>query len=305
MTLALGSPPPIFPQSDLDRIKNETTQTAEQEKVRLKKATKEFEAFFMYQLLKTMRETIPENPLTEGSPLSGGQGKEIYQQMFDMELGREIATGGHGSISELLYNSLEKLVEAKFGAPEQRTAIREAQPNREPIPLEQPARLIDRPQPAPLPAPVSVLPLQSSVRPPIKDGIMARFGRLIDEAAAETNLDSALIASVIRAESNGNPTAQSAAGAKGLMQLMDGTAADLGVTDSFNPKQNIMAGSRYLAQMLSRFGSLKLALAAYNAGPTTVEKHGDVPPYRETQNYVQKVTSLARAAGSRFAIRPD
>lgn len=306
MTLTLGTMPPVYPQSDLERLKSESARTPEQEKARLKKATKEFEAFFMYQLLKTMRETIPENPLTEGSPLSGGQGKEIYQQMFDMELGKKIATGGHGSISELLYNSLEKLIDAKYDAPAQSTTIHQAAPTRRMIPLAPSPKTIERPSPARLPEPApAALPLQSSVRPVVKDGIMAEFGDLIDAAAAETKLDSALIASVIRAESNGNPAATSRAGAKGLMQLMDGTAADLGVTDSFNPKQNIMAGSRYLAQLLARFGDLKLALAAYNAGPGTVEKHGDIPPFPETRHYVEKVTALARAAGSRFASRAD
>jgi Rod binding domain-containing protein len=298
--------PPVYPQSDLERLRTETGRTPEQEKVRLKKATKEFEAFFMYQLLKTMRETIPENPMTEGSPLSGGQGKEIYQQMFDMELGKRIATGGRGSISELLYNSLEKLIDAKYDTPDQQTTIRDTQPTAEPIPLVPAAVPIERPEPTPLPVTEpTALPLQSSVRPVIRDSIMARYGPLIDEAAAETKLDSALIASVIRAESNGNPSAQSQAGAKGLMQLMDSTATELGVTDSFNPKQNIMAGSRYLAQMIARFGDLKLGLAAYNAGPGNVEKHGDVPPFPETRSYVEKVTSLAKAAGSRFANRND
>ena len=305
MTLPLGSMPPVYPQTDLDRIKQQAARSPEEEKVRLKKATKEFEAFFMYQLLKTMRETIPENPLTEGSPMAGGQGKEIYQQMFDMELGKTVATGGHGSISELLYNSMEKLVDAKYDAPILNTTIHEKAPTAAPVRFERPAVPITRPQPARLPEAPAALPLQSRVRPAMKDSIMARYGSLIDEAAKATKLDSALIASVIRAESNGNPTAESSAGAKGLMQLMDGTAAELGVADSFNPKQNIMAGSRYLAQLLSRFGSLKLALAAYNAGPTNVEKHGDVPPFPETHKYIEKVTSLAQAAGSRIANRSE
>ena len=134
---------------------------------------------------------------------------------------------------------------------------------------------------------------------------MERYGALIDHAAEETKLDSALIVSVIRAESNGNPKAVSPVGAKGLMQLMDGTAAELGVTDSFNPKQNILAGSRYLAAMVRRFGDVETALAAYNAGPGTVTKHGGIPPYRETQEYVSKVTKLAREAGSKLVDRPQ
>ena len=129
------------------------------------------------------------------------------------------------------------------------------------------------------------------------DPILSRFGKIIDEAAGETRLDSALIASVIRAESAGDPKAVSKAGAKGLMPLIDTTAADLGVTDVYDPTENIRAGSRYLRRMLDRFGDLKLALAAYNAGPGNVDKYGGIPPFKETQAYVDRVMTHAQKAG--------
>lgn len=113
----------------------------------------------------------------------------------------------------------------------------------------------------------------------------------IQKAAARYSLSPDLIRGVIRAESNFQARAVSPAGAQGLMQLMPETAGDLGVTKPFDIQQNIDGGSRYLRQMLDRFGgNLKLALAAYNAGPGAVEKYeGRVPPYAETQEYVKRV----------------
>ncbi|MEE8404754.1 MAG: rod-binding protein, partial [candidate division Zixibacteria bacterium] len=88
--------------------------TVEAEKTRLRKAAKDFEAFFMYQMLKTMRETVPENPLVKGSPFSNGHGKDTFTQIFDMEISKKMVGSGHESISEILYRSLEKVIEAQF-----------------------------------------------------------------------------------------------------------------------------------------------------------------------------------------------
>lgn len=112
----------------------------------------------------------------------------------------------------------------------------------------------------------------------------------IQKAAARYSLSPDLIRGVIRAESNFQAGAVSSAGAQGLMQLMPETAGDLGVTKPFDIQQNIDGGSRYLRQMLDRFGgNLKLALAAYNAGPGAVEKYEGRVPYAETQEYVKRV----------------
>lgn len=99
-----------------------------------------------------------------------------------------------------------------------------------------------------------------------------------------------LLVQLVRAESNFDLTAVSRAGASGLTQLMPSTAAGRGVTDVFDPEQNLRAGAEYLRSLLDRFDSLTLALAAYNAGPATVDQYGGVPPYRETRNYVRKIT---------------
>jgi hypothetical protein len=111
---------------------------------------------------------------------------------------------------------------------------------------------------------------------------------LIQRAADENGLDPAQVRALIGIESSGNPNAVSPKGAMGMMQLMPGTARELGVTDPFDPEQNIMAGSRYFRDQLDEFGDPALAAAAYNAGPGAVRKYGGVPPYRETRDYVDK-----------------
>ena len=124
-------------------------------------------------------------------------------------------------------------------------------------------------------------------------GASTPYAAEIDAAAAKYNVDPALLRGLIRQESNFNANATSPAGARGLTQLMPGTAAALGVDPSV-PAQAIEGGAKYLRQQLDRFGNDPAkALAAYNAGPGAVQRYGGVPPYAETQNYVRKVMGYA------------
>ena len=125
-----------------------------------------------------------------------------------------------------------------------------------------------------------------------------RFAPLIEQAAQKAGIDPRLLASLAWSESGFDPKARSHAGATGLVQLMPATARGLGVSDTTDPAQSLRGGATYLKQQLEAFGGdPKLALAAYNAGPTAVRRHGGVPPYAETQKYVQTVLDRFRSLG--------
>lgn len=142
---------------------------------------------------------------------------------------------------------------------------------------------------------------------PVSPADSSAYDSIIEAAAKTCGLDADLIRAVIQTESSYNPGAVSSAGAQGLMQLMPGTAASLGVTDSFDARQNIMAGTQYLKQQLTRFGDLRLALAAYNTGPSRVASYNiadadDAAQYTKlspsVRAYVSKVLSYYDAYAS-------
>jgi soluble lytic murein transglycosylase-like protein len=124
----------------------------------------------------------------------------------------------------------------------------------------------------------------------------SQYETLIEQAAARNGVDPAVLHGLIQQESGFDPSAQSSAGAMGLTQLMPGTASSLGVANPLDPAESIEGGARYLAQQLASFGGNTAdALAAYNAGPGAVQQYGGVPPYAETQSYVQKVLGYAES----------
>ena len=167
------------------------------------------------------------------------------------------------------------------------------------------SQVITPPTP-PMSKPAAVLPSSASPQPALTS---ADLRQMLAHAGRSHNLDVDLLASIVHAESGGNPRAVSRAGARGLMQLMPSTAAALGVQNSFQPQQNVGGGSAYLDDMLTRYsGNLALALAAYNAGPQAVDRYRGVPPYPETRAYVARVIHefnrrvLARRAAATYPL---
>ena len=180
------------------------------------------------------------------------------------------------------------------------------------IPLDVVERIVDEEYERPAPVPESADGLaseaQRAARRSVRDhsenlssspssfssALSSPFSSQILDAAKQHRIDPALIAAVIRAESNGYPHAVSRKGARGLMQLMPATARRLGVKSVFDPRENIRAGTAYLAELAERFGETNadLILAAYNAGEHAVEEFRGIPPYRETRDYVRRVLAL-------------
>jgi hypothetical protein len=172
-----------------------------------------------------------------------------------------------------LYTS--KDTESYIEFPQEQIASIEWVPDPPPEPVAPP---VGPPEVAPKPAPTEAKLTQADLH------------QMLVSAGNAHNVDKDLLASVVKAESNGNVHAVSPKGAQGLMQLMPSTAADLGVQDTFRPEDNVRGGSAYLDWLLKRYNdNVALALAAYNAGPAAVDKYHGMPPYRETKLYVARV----------------
>lgn len=253
------------------------------------KAALDFQSMFLGQMYKAMRKSTMGEELTEKS-----SGREIFTEMLDQEYARmdsknpavaglaglqKAGAGTSNSLAAQIYRSLLRQDGQADGM--------EAAPAISFSAAFAAARggLAGRRQAsgsdgaAKTPGAFNAPALPGSALDP-----------LVEMASRTYGVAKNLIKSVIGQESGSRHLAVSPAGAKGLMQLMDSTAADLGVRNVFNPRENVMAGTLYLKRMLDRFGGdEKLALAAYNAGPGAVERFGGVPPYAETSAYVEKV----------------
>ncbi len=245
------------------------------EKTELAKAARGFEAIFVNMMMKEMK----AGQLEDDKDGDGGFGADTLKGYMDMQFAEQVSKTGNGiGIAEMIYSQMTGGDKLKA------------------ITQEQPAQIIDQLK--------NLINQKTEV---IEDtGIdfaattvnnfstrvsdrLSKYQNIIAEAAEKYGVSQSLIKGIITAESAGRADAKSAVGAKGLMQLMDGTAKDLGVTNSYDPKQNIMAGTKYIKQQIDKFGSIDTALAAYNAGPGNVQKYGGIPPFKETQNYVEKV----------------
>ena len=281
---------PVSPKGSKARSIKDAGALLEAKKMRLRKATREFESFFILHMLKAMRKTIPQTDL-----MGNSLGRDIYTSLFDEELSKKIVGNSSRSLADVLYKSLEKHLAASERG-ESDTGPVEINTKIEDKCLEHPPSGRRFAETSPVPAenagnsPVTPLGFYKSNPKISADPVLEKYGSIIEKASRSYNVDPRLIYSVIMAESGGKADAISSKGARGLMQLMDNTALEMGVADSLNPHQNIVGGTKYLRQLLDRYnGNMKLALAAYNAGPGVVSKYNGVPPYSETRRYIEKV----------------
>ena len=264
--------------------------SAAKQEAQLRKAAEQFESLFVNMLMKNMRSTVMKSDL-----IDDGGGIETYRSLLDEEMSKTVAAGPNGmGIADMI---IQRFLPDIHGNRPERPAADRA-PEFQPVPRQSVRRALAAYGAG---AEGRIVPRNDSglTEKARNLGVAAadtleRYGDTISAAAAETGLDRELILAVILQESSGRPDAESRTGARGLMQLMPGTAAELGVEDPFDPVENIRGGARYLARLKERFGDdLELVLAGYNAGPGRVERAGHrVPEIAETQHYVMNVGGM-------------
>lgn len=239
-----------------------TQRFSDEQKLKISKASKEFESMLTSMMLKSMNET------NGGFFGEEGYGGDYFNSVFENEIAKKMSEGNGIGIADILYKKITGEQLNKLPGESLFPGISTEKIN---IKNMDTRSLAIKPN------------LQSVNR-------LNRFDDIINAASVKYGVDKNIIKSVILTESAGNEKAISTAKAKGLMQLIDSTAKDMGVNNVWNPKENIFGGTKYLSQMLRQYkGDLKLALASYNAGPGNVDKYNGIPPFEETQNYVVRV----------------
>ena len=253
--------------SDLNHISStpEISKTLDEaRKLKLQKTARDFESLLTSMMLKSM--TSDTKGISGGDENNGGDesyGKDYFDSIFQQQMAAKLSKGKGIGIAEMLY---KKLTGEELNAPQ--TITKSANP----------IKFISDPEIH------SIQPSDSSIKR------INTFDNIINDASKTYGVDKNLIKSVILTESAGNVKAYSKANAKGLMQLIDSTAKDMGVQNVWDARENILGGTKYLSGLLRQYkGDVKLALAAYNAGPGAVNKYNGIPPFKETKNYVARV----------------
>ena len=244
-------------------IQNRFTQA---EKIKLEKASKDFESLLTSMMIKSMTKS------TNGLFGEDSYGGDVFNTVFESEISSFISESKSLGVADVIYKKLTgESIENKIDEKSIGEKLNEAAPETK----------IDKTK------------VKAGLRPSSQSlQRLEKFEPIINDAAQKFNIDKNLIKSVILTESAANAKAVSSAKAKGLMQLMDSTAQDMGVRNVFDPKENIFGGAKYLSKMVRKYnGDTELALAAYNAGPGNVEKHNGIPPFTETKNYIARVFS--------------
>jgi Rod binding domain-containing protein len=258
--LKITKPDQHFSSGQVKKINSRYTP---EQKLKIAESTKGFESLLTSMMLKSMTKT------TGGMFGEDSLGGDYFDTIFETELASYISQNKGLGISSMLYrqltgediNSLPNLPTIKHIKSLQNLKI-------DPKNFEMPI----------------INPSESSLNR------LKKYESIIEQASNQFKIDKNLIKSVILTESAGKENALSKAKAKGLMQLMDATAEELGVKNIWNPEENITGGTKYLAGLLRQYnGDVKLALAGYNAGPGNVEQHNGIPPFPETQNYISRV----------------
>jgi Rod binding domain-containing protein len=240
---------------------------------KIEKVAEDFETIFVKMMFEKMNQTLDE------SFFGSSTGFHIYQGMFEEKFSEFVTQNDSLGIKEQIRNyMLENLSANGVNIKQIESAVEELDMNFEHMEKKAQNKIN-----------VHASQVRARMRSP------ENFSPIIKKASEIYEVPEKLITAVIRAESAGNPNAVSKAGAKGLMQLMDRTADSLGVKNSFDPKENILGGTKYLKKLLNQFdGEIEMALAAYNAGPSRVRKYNGIPPFKETQNYVNKIMNEIR-----------
>jgi Rod binding domain-containing protein len=267
------------------------TDLGPEARVRLQRAAQDFEALFLGYLMKSMRAASPAGD--EG----GGFGGDMMMSLADMQFAQHLSRSRPLGVADMVYKSVTGEPMPKAGRPVPRPApagavrtsgtdVKAVDASPRPAPGV-PAAHAGQASPAATETPRPAMPGRSFQAVAER---VSTFVPYITQASAIHSVDGNLIKAVIAAESSGKPDAVSPKKAKGLMQLIDGTARAMGVRNVLDPRENILGGTRYLKELLDRFsGDVRKALAGYNAGPGAVQRHGGIPPFPETQRYVEDV----------------